>query len=394
MGDNVASPPQRAGAARSLPSLIALIVLITIASRSVNYMVQSTTPLLAKELGFTATSIGLLSAAAAAAQLFASAYLNLVLSPAARRRAFIAASAAVPLLLVVFWASNATTIWAAAAASGLAFGIIMPNLINLPSLAPKYAERLLAIYSLSLSISLVLGPSYETWLLASASYRSVFLYFAPLAALLVALSTLAVFPPGKAVRSATDYASALRGDGFISSTLAITSYNVPFMALVNYLPIYAAEELSLTKQAAYSLFIPFFALSMLTRLLMSLKPIRNILRSFALSASITIAGMALLLAAKSYAEAAVAMAVLGIPHGSTFTLSTIMIARTTKAEERNAVNSLFSSYLVVLAAAVSPALGLLADLYGYRAMWAFALAASAASSTAFLIKYWSFRAFK
>ena len=61
--------------------LIALIATLTIAARSVNYMVQSTVPPLARELGFTPSSIGLLAALGAAAELWGYGAMWLLLAP-------------------------------------------------------------------------------------------------------------------------------------------------------------------------------------------------------------------------------------------------------------------------------------------------------------------------
>ncbi|CCC82024.1 MFS transporter [Thermoproteus tenax] len=365
--------------------LVSLIVSLTIAARSVNYMVQSTVPPFARELGLGPAEVGLLAATGAAGQLISTVFLNVVLGPEQRRKAFVLSATAVPFLLAAFALSGPVSLWPAVFAAGLVFGIIMPNLINLPSLSPQSAERLLAIYSLSLSISLVVGPAYETAVLAKYSYRYVFLFFLPLALLLAVLSRKAAFPPSRAEGSLKRlYARALSSAGFLSSVLSITAYNVPFMALVTYLPIYASEQLGLPNALAYSLFIPFFSVSMATRLYMSLRPVRDLVKAFVASVALTLAGLVLLWSSSSYATIAAAMALLGVPHGSVFTLSTIMIARTTPVEERNAVNSLFSSYLVILGIAVPPALGALAEAWGFRSMWLSLLLPTAIASGAFL----------
>ncbi|MEM3327014.1 MAG: MFS transporter, partial [Thermoproteus sp.] len=326
--------------------LVALIAALTIAARSVNYMVQSTMPLLARELGFGPAAIGLLAAAMASGQLVGSSLLNVALGPEHRRLAFLGAAASMPLLLLSLSLSGADALWPLAFLSGLAFGVVMPNLINLASLRREDAERLLAVYSLSLSVSLVVGPAYESAVLAQYDYRDVFLFFLPLAVILAALSARTAVPgggPGGGLGAA--YKAALTSRGLAVAVSAITAYNVPFMALVNYLPIYAGEELGLVRSAAYSLFLPFFAASMATRLYMSIRPVRDVVRAFSASVALTLVGLALLAASRTYWLLALSVVLLGVPHGSVYTLSIISIARTTRLELRNSVNSLFSSYL-------------------------------------------------
>jgi predicted MFS family arabinose efflux permease len=379
---------------RDILGLIALIATLTIAARSVNYMVQSTVPPLARELGFTPSSIGLLAAVGAVGQLIGSSVVNIALGPSPRRRALVAATAAIPPALAAFWLSGPAGLWAASFISGLSFGVVMPNLINIASVRPEYAERLLAAYSLSLSTSLVIGPAYETAVLTRYGYREVFLFFLPFAVTLLALSPRIPIVGSRSADLRATYRSALSSRGFISAALAITSYNVPFIALVTYLPIYASEELGLARAAAYSLFLPFFAVSMLTRLYMFLRPVRDVNKAFAASVALTLSGLAVFYAARDYASLATAMAILGVPHGSVFTISTIMIVRTTTLEERNAVNSLFSSYLVVLGMAIPPALGAAAELWGYGAMWLLLAPLVAAMSAAFFSLFGKTREFK
>lgn len=350
-------------------SLLALIATLTIATRSVNYMVQSTVPPLARELGFAPSAIGTLAAVGAVGQLIGSSFVNIALGSKPRRRALMISASVIPLMLLTFWLSNGVLFWIAAFLSGLSFGVIMPNLINLASMRPEYAERLLAAYTLSLSISLVAGPAYETAVLTRYGYRYVFLFFLPLAVLLALLSPKIPIIGARSTDIGATYKAALSSKGFLSAALAVTSYNVPFIALTTYLPIYASEELGFAKAAAYSLFLPFFATSMLTRLYMFLRPVRNLYKAFAASVALTLLGLSIFYTARNYALLAAAMAVLGVPHGSVFTLSTIMIVRTTPLEERNSVNSLFSSYLVILGMVVPPALGVAAELWGYDAMW-------------------------
>jgi len=341
-----------------------ILVLMTISARATNNMVTTTVPLLGKYvLHFNNTLVGLLSTTLFAFTFISTSYINPSLNASLRRRAFITSNAFIALSLLLFYFSNVITIWIISAAAGLAFGLVMPNLITAASLTGdrKSAERLLSLYSTSLSLSLILGPLLETYLLTLFGYSEVFLWFIPLAIIGVILSSRIKFPEVKRENRGIE---ALRNKGFISSVITITTYNIPFAAFTTFLAILAKERFNLPNFEAYSVFLPFFIISFLTRLSMTIKPFNDLRAPLAISIGITIIGLLGILYSPTYGIFLLVIALLGIPHGSIFPMATIMISRATRIEERNAVNSYFLAYNNILFLAVPTIVGYLSVFLG------------------------------
>lgn len=341
-----------------------ILVLMTVSARSVNNMVTTTVPLLGKYvLSLPDSIVGLLSTVMFAFTFLSTSYLNPQLNAQLRRKIFIASNVIIAISLILFSYSNILTIWILSALAGLVFGFVMPNLITAASLAKdkRSAERLLALYSTSLSLSLIIGPALESYLLTMFNYRQIFLWFLPLAIIGAIISTNIKFPD---VKRETSGISVLKNKGFIASILSITTYNVPFAAFTTFLAILAKERFDLSNFVAYSVFLPFYIVSFLTRLSMTIKPFIDLRMPLLISILITIIGLIGILYAPSYEMFLVVIALLGIPHGSVFPMSTIMISRATKVEERNAVNSYFLAYNNILFLLVPAVVGFLAIFIG------------------------------
>ncbi len=111
------------------------------------------------------------------------------------------------IILPLFYLATPLSLWIlSAVAGGVVMGNIMPNIItSAGGMLPdrKARERLLSIYTLSLSVSLVVGPAIESAILQHFSVRSSFLFFAPpFGALVAAMSPpLIKFPEGEEQRS-------------------------------------------------------------------------------------------------------------------------------------------------------------------------------------------------
>lgn len=339
--------------------IIIIILLSTISARSVNNMISTTIPLLSKyELSMNDETVGLLSASFSLATLIATSLINVFLQSSKRRIAFILSSILVIPILVLFYISNAVTIWLVVPITGILYGFIMPNLVTFASISgydKKSSKRLLNIYSTSLSLSLIIGPILETLLLKSYTYRDIFLLFLPLSLPLAFLSRTVKFPE---VKNEVKGFNTLKNKSLIASILAITSYNIPFAVITTFIAIYAKELFNLSSFEAYSVFIPFFTLSFITRFLMSIKPFRDLRRPLLISIMVTIIGIIVVSLAPNYTILLVGMFILGIPHGSIFPISTVMISRGTNIAERNSANSFFLAYNNVLFT-ISPA------IYGY-----------------------------
>ncbi len=328
----------------ALVSTAIIIILATVSARSVNNMVSTSLPFLAKyTFSFSNVLVGVLSSALNISTFTVTSFINPHLKSRTRRKAFIASTGILPVTLFLFYTSSPISLWPISILSGLAIGLIFPNIITSATLHRDHMVqmRLLAIYSLSLSLSLVMGPSIETWLLTFLSYRQIFLPFMAISIIGFAVSPLIKFPD---VKREVSGRKALGNRGLHTSILSITVYNVPFAAITSFLVIFAVEKFSVTSSSAYSIFIYFFLTSFISRLTMAIRPFTSLFLPMFISAIITIIGMSLIPFMNSFLYFVVIMALLGIPHGTIFPMSSMLIARGTTPEERNVANSYFMAY--------------------------------------------------
>lgn len=368
-----------------------ILVLATVSARSVNNMVATSLPFLAKySFSFSNVMVGLISAAMNISTFVVTSYLNPKLQSSTRRKVFIASTGIIPVMMFFYYLSTPLIVWPIAVLSGLAFGFIFPNIITSATLHHDHIVqmRLLAIYSLSLSLSLVMGPSIETWLLTFMSYKQIFLPFLGISLIGFAVSPFIRFPD---IKREVRGRSALRNNGLITSILAITIYNVPFAAITSFLVIFAVDRFSVSSSTAYSVFIYFFMTSFASRLLMAVRPFRSIFLPLLASAVITIVGLVLIPLTPSFLYFVILMAIVGIPHGTIFPMASMLVARGTRPEERNVANSYFLAYNNVLFIVIPVIFGGLSSKAGFTVSFII-LGISALLSTALLMtKYRSSR---
>jgi hypothetical protein len=132
--------------------------------------------------------------------------------------------------------------------------------------------------------------------------------------------------------------------------------------------IYAIRYFGVSNSTVYLLFAVFFTTSFLTRLYMSMRSIRDVGKASMSMAILTIIGVMLITTSPNVYAYAVALALLGIPHGLTYPLSLIVISRDSRDDERNVLNSAFSSIMTIIGVLSPMLLGAAADLMGLRLM--------------------------
>ncbi len=348
------------------------LFLVTFATRATNNMINTTAPLLARYIFlFPNILVGILASIGSLINLATVILINARLPGSVRRRLFLISNALIIILLVLYYVSNPTSIWGLAIITGFAYGVIMPNILTSASIVGDQftAERLLVLYTLALSTSLVVGPLFETYLLTHLTYRDVFLIFTPLAIIAFTFSFRLKFPPDppKHRRAGIlNHKAILKNRGFVSAVLATTTYSIPFAVFTTFIAIYAQSIYHVNKYLAYFSFVPFFLTSFLTRLYLTIKVPGKLFIPMITSIIITSIGIILLYASPTYIAFLVAMTLLGIPHGSTYPLSTLMLSRGTRIEERNTANSYFSAYQGIIAITMPAIFGYLADAVGLR----------------------------
>ena len=349
---------------------ISVIVPLTIAIRASNNMLLTTIPLLARyNFQFNNTLIGILSALVSLMTFLSSGLINSRLRACTRRIVFIASSAIYAAVFPLFWSSSPITIWVLSAAAGFVLGFLMPNVITSASLLPdrRARERLLNIYTLSLSVSLILGPAIESLILKYYGLRESFLFFTVFPILALAIAPFVKFPEESAVSdSIVSTSTVISNPGFIAAVLNIATYNVVFSFLMAFGGIYARDTFNLSYSMVEVLFSLFFVTSFLGRLYLSIRPAERLWPYMASAVTMTVIGVLIIVLTDNPLIYAIALLILGIPHGTTYPLSVVSISRAFKPQHRNAANSLFFSFMMLIGIVTPTITGYIADLIGIR----------------------------
>ncbi len=344
-----------------------IILVMTFSMRATNNMIITTVPLLSKiDLHFPEVIVGVTSTIIYLFTFMVTFYINPRLNHVLRRKLFITANIALIFVLISYFFADYITIWISSAIAGLSYGMLIPNLLTSSSLLKdqKKRERLIAIYSVGLSLSLILGPSIEDYLLTIFinNYRVVFLFFIPVVFAGFISSLFIEFPETKNETRKNMF----KNDGVKVSILTVTTYNIPFAALSIFLTLFAIARFHVSGAVAYSPYIYFFSISFLTRIIITARPFKSL--KLPLIFSISITGLVLILFPfiPTFTVFILLMMLLGIPHGIIFPISTIMISRGTTIEQRSAANSYFMAYNNILFMTVPLTFGYIVGFIGYE----------------------------
>lgn len=347
-----------------------VIIPLTLALRASNNMLSTTVPLLAYSFRFTKAMVGALSALMTMATLVSGGLANVKLGPIARRRVFLVSSVVYAVIYPLFTVADPIALWALSAVAGFVFGLLMPNVITSASLLPRRedAERMINMYTLALSTSLILGPMLEALILKYEPLRESFLYFEvfPLAAL--AISPFVKFPPIHAEsNSAPGVRVIVANGGFIAALLNITAYNIVFSYIIAFGGIFAQETFRATYSEVEILFTLFFTTSFLGRLYLSIRPAERLWPYMALSMAVSVMGLVMAYTSSDMAMYALALLMLGLPHGLTYPLSLVAISRSFDYRLRNAANSIFYSISGISSILTPIIMGYVSGFMGLRA---------------------------
>ncbi len=348
--------------------LFSIIVIIgtTFFVRSSNNMVGTTLPLLGKYvLYFSQFEIGLLVALLSLSSFLSTVLINAKLNSRERRFAFIFSLIAYTLTFIGFWDSSVFSVWLFSAASGATLGLIMPNIITSAGLFDdrKIRERVLSLYTITLSLSLVAGPAIESFLLKFLSLRSVFLAFTFFGILALLFSLFLKFPDESRVK---EKISVFKNNGFRVALLNILTYNIPFSIIISFLGIYEREYFGIGLSEVSLIFSLFFLSSFSSRLFLFVRPPQKIALGMIVSISLTILGIILIILSQNILIFAISLIIMGIPHGLAYPLSVITLGRSFEPRHRNLANSYYFSSMMLIGIIVPIAGGFLIDNLGFR----------------------------
>ena len=350
-------------------AIIVVILSMTFAIRSSNNMYTTSVPLLARYyFFFSNVEIGLLASLASLAIFIMSTFINAKAKPKSRREIFIASSIIYAVTFPFFYISTSLTIWLILPVASFTLGSIMPNIITSASLFKdkKQRERILSIYTLTLSLSLILGPYIESQLLLHVSLAESFLIFSILPAIGMVDSFFIKFPDEMGVKKTGLDTSVLKDRGFQSSLLNILAYNLPFAFLTTYGGLYGKTDFNISLSEVNLTFSMFFLTSFTSRLVFSFRVPEKLSGLMVSSVILSAIGLFMLGTAKTYDLFLLAFLILGIPHGLTYPLSVMSITRSFPEAKRNVANSYFFSIMMAIGTIMPFISGEIIKVIGYR----------------------------
>ena len=341
---------------RSVLLVLFVLLSLTVVVRGSNNMLQTTIPLYAAyNFSLSKLDIGVLSAIFGLATFITTGFVNSRLESRIRRYVFIGASMLYATIFIFYFYSSFLFLWIITAASGAILGMIMPNLITAAGLFPdrKIRERSLSLYASSLSLSLIIGPLFEYYVLLHFTLRDTFLFFLPFGIAAALLSFFIKFPQDEKRQNKTKFEVR---HGFKVATYLNLSYNIPFILITVFAGIYVHSELGGSLSDVTLYYTVFFATSFISRILLSFTGRRKLIRPVMLTMALTVIGMLLMYMSSTAEIFVISMAVLGIPHGLSYPLSLIYLSRSYESNERSAANSYFFSLMTIIMVA-GPILG-------------------------------------
>ncbi|EQB65138.1 MAG: transporter [Thermoplasmatales archaeon E-plasma] len=373
--------------AKKIALYVLMISAMAFATRITNNMISTTAPLIAKySYGMNSFEVGLTGTLIYAATLVSTALINPRLDSKMRKNVFVSASILATLSEVLLLLGTIPLFWLSIGLFGFFTGFLFTNLITSISMVSEGVtrERFLAGYSISLSLGLVIGPTIETETLSFLPYNLIILEFLPFMIVVSALSFLVKFKEKNETKGISGIG---KNPGFLTSILAITAYNVPFAAFTVFMAIYLRTQFHVSLVFSFSVYILFFLTSFVTRIYLFIRPLRAIKKPLFFLIYLTIICVVLIPVLTVFHNVYAVLfviAVLGIPHGGIFPISTIMLSRGVPRESLNAANSYFMSYNNVLFIIIPAIFGAIADIQ--NELYAFAYMAIAPIISLALIK--------
>ncbi|MDG6995684.1 MAG: MFS transporter [Nitrososphaerota archaeon] len=360
--------------AESLPYIYLLVILIseTFALRASTNMQYTTVPLVASEVYYMGmTTVGAIYAVNSLATSITTLFINSKLRSSTRRVVFILSSFMYALSFPFITISGEIGLWIFSALTGVLLGLISTNIVNAAGIigrTPREREKGIAVYTVSLSASLVAGPLVESFILSYVSLPVSFGYFAIFPATSAVLSLFLPFPEENTATKSTNAGvfKPFRKIGFRTAVYNNAMYSIPFAGIVVFGGLYSINYLNVSNSSAELYFAIFFAVSFASRLYFSIKPPQDLKAASLLSAISTFIGLILMVAIISPWSYALAICLLGLPHGLTYPISLLYIFRTSEEHERNSMNSIFSSLMVGLNIIVPLVMGSVSETVGLR----------------------------
>jgi len=318
---------------------------MTFSVRSSNNVLQTTLPLLSKyNFLYSEFQVGILIALMALSGLIAM-LINSRLHSDLRRYSFILANVVYTIAFLLFAFSGSISIVVYAVVSGFSYGLIFPNIMTAAGISEdrRARERMLAIYSLTLAISLIGGPALESLILRYYPLNYVFILFLPIVMLSTVISPFLKFPEeNRSGKRPTMWDKP----GFKLAIYTFIVYSFPTALIISFGGIFAVDQFNASYSLVAILSALFFASSFLTRIAFSTLNIKKLWPYVLALMIISLAGLAMIFASINLVVYSIGLVVLGVPHGLGMPIATYSIGRSFPASERNTANSYFTSTMM------------------------------------------------
>ncbi|ARM77198.1 MFS transporter [Acidianus manzaensis] len=349
-----------------------MIFSITFAIRASNNMLITTVPLIAKYyFHFSVFLVGLVSSITSIFSFLSSIFINSKLSVTSRNKMMKISSILYAITFPLFYLVNPLLVWLFTAIAGFSMGIIFPNIITFAGSIgdQRSKERMISLYTTSLSLSLIVGPGIESLILSRFSLTQAFLFFSAFSLLVPIVSFQINFDNERSGNKSKNLVTKniLKSPAFLTSLFNNMMYDIPFGMIETFGGIYAISLFHASYSLSTLLFTLYFLTSFISRGLFTFRPANNILRIIFLNVGITIIGLFLASIAYNIYMYIFSLLILGIPHGLTYPSSLILLSRNFKDEgERSIANSYFSGILIGLAGVIPIIMGYSVEEIGLR----------------------------
>jgi MFS family permease len=370
---------------RTKGSSTAGLLIATGSFRSTQNMAQTTFSLLGMSLGFSGTAIGAVAAGSNLVAVLTMLLVTAHLATSSAQRAIFVGLLFMTASLASFLAPSPIMLLVGSLFLGIAGGLVLPSAATaIGDLASSGGDRsraargrALAMLALVLSISLALGPFYESLVLSATHERLQAAYLAFLPVPLIG----AVVARGRRATAAVPAASGTFWESMASLgslfrnrewSLAVCGqaiYMVPFALVVVFAGLLGSSLYHASASTTEIGVALFFIISFLCRAALTRWPaVGYRVELFALCVVATLCGLALLALGHGTGLFMVALAVLGAPHGLTYPLALGLVSDAVPIEELSRANAGFQAVSNLISVVVPFVFGLVIDQFGDRAV--------------------------
>jgi len=332
-------------ASLSMIQIMVIVVVMTFSVRASNNVLQTTLPLLSKYyFSYSEFDVGILIALMSLSGMIAM-IVNGIMRGDLRRYSFILGNIVYAISFLLFSFSGSISIVTYAIFSGFSYGLIFPNIMTAAGISEdkKVRERMLAIYSLTLAISLIGGPALESLILGYFPLERVFLLFLPIVILSTAISPFLKFPEEDLSKKRP---TMWDKPGFRMAIYTFIVYSFPTALIISFGGIFAVNQFHASYSLVTLLSALFFASSFLTRIAFSSLNVGKLLPYVVVLMVVSLSGLLIIFMSRNLAMYVVGLLILGIPHGLGMPVAMFAIGRSFPPSERNVANSYFTSTMM------------------------------------------------